>query len=244
MNRQEKTMNLLFDLDGTLTNPFQGITTCIAHALERVGRPSPAREELGWCIGPPLRNSFAKLLATDDVDLVEKALGFYRERFGTVGLFENKVYDGIPEALDALQAMGHRLYLATSKPRVYARRIMDHFELSPYFTAIHGAELDGTRNDKTSLISHILEKESIAVSEAAMIGDRKYDMIGAGENGVCGLGVLWGYGTRDELESSGASAFIENPCNLPAAFKKRNYAMGLSNKTRIHEFSSESLGSG
>ena len=226
MNRQEKTMNLLFDLDGTLTNPFQGITTCIAHALERVGRPSPAREELGWCIGPPLRNSFAKLLATDDVDLVEKALGFYRERFGTVGLFENKVYDGIPEALDALQAMGHRLYLATSKPRVYARRIMDHFELSPYFTAIHGAELDGTRNDKTSLISHILEKESIAVSEAAMIGDRKYDMIGAGENGVCGLGVLWGYGTRDELESSGASAFIENPCNLPAAFKKRNYDDG------------------
>jgi phosphoglycolate phosphatase len=214
-------MNLLFDLDGTLTNPFQGITTCIAYALERMGSTSPPKAELGWCIGPPLRSSFAKLLATDDVTLVERALGFYRERFGTVGLFENKVYEGIPEALEGLRAMGHRLYLATSKPRLYARQIMDHFELSPYFTRIYGAELDGTRNDKTGLISHILEIESIAVSETVMIGDRKYDMIGAGENGVCGLGVLWGYGTRDELESSGASAFIENPHNLPATFKKK-----------------------
>ncbi len=211
-------MNLLFDLDGTLTNPFQGITTCIAYALEKMGRPSPPGKELGWCIGPPLRSSFAKLLACDDPELIEKALGFYRERFGTVGLFENKVYDGIPEALGALQTMGHRLYLATSKPGVYAERIITHFGLARYFTRIYGAELDGTRNDKTGLISHILERESITVRETVMIGDRKYDMIGAGENGVCGLGVLWGYGTRDELESSGASAFIENPHNLPGAF--------------------------
>ena len=215
-------MNLLFDLDGTLTNPFQGITTCIAYALEKMGRPSPSKAELGWCIGPPLRSSFAKLLACDDPERIEKALGFYRERFGTVGLFENKVYAGIPEALDALQAMGHRLYLATSKPRVYARRIMDHFELSRYFKGIHGAELDGTRNDKTSLISHILERESIAVTEAVMIGDRKYDMIGAGENGVSGFGVLWGYGTRDELQASGASAFIESPYKL-ASILQRNF---------------------
>ncbi len=212
-------MNLLFDLDGTLTNPFQGITQCIAYALERMGRSAPQREGLGWCIGPPLRGSFAKLLGSDDKALVEKALGFYRERFGTVGLFENEIYEGIPEALEALQAKGHRLFLATSKPRVYAERIMDHFGLARYFEHIHGAELDGTRNDKTSLISYILERESIVASEAVMIGDRKYDMIGAGENGVCGFGVLWGYGTRDELEASGASDFIKAPGNLVTAFK-------------------------
>nr|NJM04443.1 HAD hydrolase-like protein [Desulfobacula sp.] len=212
-------MNLLFDLDGTLTNPFQGITTCIAHALERMGITSPPKAELGWCIGPPLRSSFAKLLAGDDPERIEKALGLYRERFSTAGLFENEVYEGIPGALEALQAMGHRLYLATSKPRVYAQRIMDHFDLSPYFTGIHGAELDGVRNDKTSLISHILEQESIAVSETVMIGDRKYDMIGAGDNGVCAFGVLWGYGTREELKSSGASAFIETPYKLASALQ-------------------------
>ncbi|OGR15395.1 MAG: HAD family hydrolase [Desulfobacterales bacterium RIFOXYA12_FULL_46_15] len=211
-------MNLLFDLDGTLTNPFQGITNCISYALERMGRPSPPGEELIWCIGPPLKNSFAKLLATDDMALAEKALAFYRERFGSVGLFENEVYDGIPEALETLKAKGHALYLSTAKPRVYAERIMDHFGLTRYFKHLHGAELDGTRNDKTSLISHILKTESIPVSETVMIGDRKYDMIGAKENDICGFGVLWGYGTKDELEISGASAFIKTPYNLAAAF--------------------------
>jgi phosphoglycolate phosphatase len=214
-------MNLLFDLDGTLTNPFQGITKCISYALERMGRPSPPREELIWCIGPPLKYSFAKLMETDDKVLIDKTLTFYRERFGTVGLFENEVYEGIPETLGALQAMGHRLFLATSKPRVYAKRIIDHFGLTQYFKEIYGAELDGTRNDKTSLISYILKTESIAASEAAMIGDRKYDMIGANENGVCGFGVLWGYGTKDELKASGASGFIENPRNLVTIFTKK-----------------------
>lgn len=211
-------MNLLFDLDGTLTNPFQGITSCISHALEKMGKPSPAREELIWCIGPPLKSSFAKLLDTDDMALTEKALVFYRERFGTVGLFENELYECIPKALENLQIKGHRLYLSTSKPRVYAERIMDHFGLTRYFTHLYGAELDGTRNDKTSLIAHILEKESIAASDAVMIGDRKYDMIGAKENNVRGLGVLWGYGTKDELEKSGASGFIQTTQNLGSTF--------------------------
>ena len=211
-------MNLLFDLDGTLTNPFQGITQCIAYALEMMGRPAPHREELGWCIGPPLKYSFAKLMGTDDKGLIDKTLAFYRERFGTVGLFENEVYDEIPEALEALQTRGHRLYLATSKPRVYAERIIDHFDLSRYFRHLYGAELDGTRNDKTSLIAYILKTESIAASETVMIGDRKYDMIGAKENGVCSFGVLWGYGTKDELEASGAKEFIKTPQELVTAF--------------------------
>lgn len=211
-------MNLLFDLDGTLTNPVQGITKCIIHALERMGRPLPSPEDLIWCIGPPLITSFGKLLGTEDKALAEKALGFYRERFGDVGLFENEVYEGIPEALEGLLKKGHILYLCTAKPRVYARRIMDHFNLSAYFKEIYGAELDGTRNDKKSLIAYILEKEAIDADKTAMIGDRKYDMAGAMENRVLGAGVLWGYGTKEELMSSGASRLIESPSHLATVF--------------------------
>jgi len=207
-------MNLLFDLDGTLTDPFPGITKCISYALDMMGRELPPGETLRWCIGPPLKDSFAKLLASDDNTLAEKALAFYRERFSTVGLFENEVYDGIPESLKALKEHGHALYVATSKPAIYAERIIDHFRLGHYFKRIYGSELDGTRNDKTSLISHILQRESIDGSESLMIGDREHDITGAKENGIYGIGVLWGYGTKDELKASGAQTFITNPREL------------------------------
>ena len=207
-------MNLLFDLDGTLTDPFPGITKSILYALDMLGGQLPPGESLGWCIGPPLKESFAKLLNSDDSALAEKALAFYRRRFGTVGLFENRVYDGIPQALEALKENGHRLYVATSKPGVFARRIIDHFGLNRYFNGIYGSELDGTRNDKNALISHILQRESIDRSQALMIGDREYDIIGAKQNGVSGVGVLWGYGTQDELEAAGAHAFIQHPREL------------------------------
>jgi phosphoglycolate phosphatase len=217
-------MNLLFDLDGTLTDPFPGITKCISYALDRMGRQLPPCETLRWCIGPPLKDSFAKLLASDDNKLVDKALTLYRERFGTVGLFENEVYGGIPESLKALKENGHILYVATSKPEIYAERIIDHFRLQRYFKRIYGSELNGTRNDKTSLISYILQRESIDSSETLMIGDREHDIIGAKENGVYGIGVLWGYGTKNELEASGAQAFITDPRELIIAIN------GKSNK--------------
>ena len=212
-------MNLLFDLDGTLTDPFEGITKCIAHALVKLGRPAPPRESLRWCIGPPLKNSLAKLLASDDDQLAEKALAIYRERFGSVGLFENEVYKDIPEVLGVLKETGHTLYVATSKPTVYAERIVNHFGLRGYFRGIYGSELDGSRTDKTSLVSHILQRESIVSSETFMIGDRKHDMIAAEANGVFGLGVLWGYGTREELEASGAYACITQPRELVSTLK-------------------------
>ena len=211
-------MNLLFDLDGTLTNPFSGITKCIGYALDMLGKQSPPRESLHWCIGPPLKESFAKLLASDDDAITAKAVAFYRERFSTVGLFENEVYDGIPEALEALQKNGHTLYVATSKPAVYAERIMAHFDLQRYFKCVFGSELDGTRSDKTSLISHILKREWIAPSETSMVGDRVHDIVGATQNGVYGFGVLWGYGTKDELENSGARALFKTPRELDTAF--------------------------
>ena len=214
-------MNLLFDLDGTLTDPFAGITKCIAYALEKMGRQSPPRKNLGWCIGPPLNSSFSKLLDSDDDALTDKAVALYRERFGRVGLFENEVYEDIPETLEALMKKGHTLFVATSKPTLYSEQIIDHFHLAPYFKRIYGSELDGTRSDKTSLIAHILQSESIDPTAALMIGDRKHDMMGAEGNDVPGIGVLWGYGTKDELENSGAKAFINTPLELVDAVNGR-----------------------
>lgn len=211
-------MNLLFDLDGTLTDPFLGITQCILYALERLGRPLPVRERLRWCIGPPLKNSFLKLLASDDEALAEKALAQYRERYSAVGLFENAVYKGIPQVLAALRQSGHTLYVATSKPTIFADRIVAHFGLRAYFKQIFGSELDGTRNDKTQLISYILGKESLAASATVMIGDRKHDIIGGRNNGLQGVGVLWGYGTKEELTSAGAQACIAHPSDLIMKF--------------------------
>ncbi len=211
-------MNLLFDLDGTLTDPFEGITKCILYAMEKLDKKCPPTESLRWCIGPPLRDSFAKLLTTDDKAIIERAVTLYRERFGTVGLFENHVYDGIPDVLQALQKDGHTLYVATSKPTIFAKRIIAHFDLQRYFKSIYGSELDGARGDKTSLISHILQAELMKPSEAAMIGDREHDMIGAKENNISSFGVLWGYGTKDELERSGAQAAFKNPPELVRAF--------------------------
>jgi phosphoglycolate phosphatase len=214
-------MNLLFDLDGTLTDPYEGITRCISYALDILGHKISPDEDLRWCIGPPLRDSFMKLLASDDTALIEKAVTLYRQRFGTVGLFENRVYDDIPEMLEALQESGHTLYLATLKPIVYAERIVGHFGLQRYFEGIFGSELDGTRSDKTSLLSYLLQTELIAPSAAAMIGDRKHDIIGAKKNGVAGFGVLWGYGTKDELERSGASAAFKTPSELVRTFSAK-----------------------
>ena len=211
-------MNILFDLDGTLTDSYQGITRCISHALNTMGRTVPPQVSLRWCIGPPLRNSFASLLDSADDDLVDEALNLYRERFGTVGLFENEVYRGVPETLDALQQKGHTLYVATSKPAVYAGRIIDHFSLGGYFKTVSGSELDGRLGDKKSLIEHILQTESIDISNASMVGDREHDMIGAKANGVAGFGVLWGYGTREELEVSGAHACFSSPQELVPLF--------------------------
>lgn len=210
-------MNVLFDLDGTLTDPFEGITRCISHALVALGKSPPPRESLGWCIGPPLRDSFSKLLDSEEKGLVEKALSFYRERFGTVGLFENKVYPGIPDALHDLRKKGHTLYVATAKPEVYAERIIDHFNLSSHFKKIYGSGLDGTRTSKIELIAHILATESLLPHETAMIGDRKFDITGAKANGVYGLAALWGYGLREELEGMAPTDFLENPRDILAA---------------------------
>jgi phosphoglycolate phosphatase len=210
-------MNILFDLDGTLADPFVGITKSMSYALEKLGRPVPTLESLRWCIGPPLRGNFSKLLASEDAELVEKAVALYRERFAPIGLWENEMYAGIPEALGVLKGLGHTLYIATSKPTVYAEPIMERFGLRQFFRRIYGSELDGTRSDKSTLIGYILQTESMTSSETVMVGDREHDIIGARGNGLHSIGVLWGYGTQEELEGAGASTCVSSPNELVSA---------------------------
>ena len=206
---------VLLDLDGTLTDPKEGITRCIAHALEKMGIKAPPLDELIFAIGPPLRPSLARLIGSEDRDDVEVALAAYRERFAVVGLFENKVYEGIPAALAELQDRGHALYLATSKPRIYAERILAHFDLTSCFSGIYGCELDGRMESKDEIIGHILAVHQIKSGDAVMIGDRSHDVLGAQANQVAALGVTWGYGTRDELTQAGALALCDCPTELP-----------------------------
>lgn len=210
---------ILFDLDGTLTDPREGITRSIAYALERMGLAPPALDVLTFAIGPPLRRSLAQLLGTEEHDAVERTLGFYRERFADVGLFENAVYDGVGETLAELSQTGATLLVATSKPRVYAERIMRHFGLDAHFMAVHGCELDGAREDKRDLLAHVLPHHGIDPRAAVMIGDRGVDMLAARHHGMSALGALWGYGTREELEDAGAQLLCASPRGLPAALR-------------------------
>lgn len=207
-------MHLFFDLDGTLTDPFEGITKSIQHALSALGRPVPPAEELRWCIGPPLKKGFEKLLGEDRAGLADTAVAKYREHFSAVGLFENRVYAGIPSLLEDLAKKGHALRVATSKPRVFAVRIIEYFGLQHFFVSIDGSELDGTRSDKGALLRYVLEREKIAVSQALIVGDREHDVLGARENGLNAVGVLWGYGSSEELLKAGALGCVKTPVEL------------------------------
>lgn len=211
---------ILFDLDGTLTDPREGITRSLAHALERMGVVAPPLHELTFAIGPPLRGSIARLLGTDARDVVERALAFYRERFADVGLFENAPYEGIAESLATLNADGAMLLVATSKPRIYAERIVRHFGLDTHFVAVHGCELDGTREDKRDLLAHLLPHHGIAPETCVMVGDRDVDMRAALHHGALALGALWGYGGREELTEAGAHALCAAPSELPFALSR------------------------
>jgi phosphoglycolate phosphatase len=205
---------LLFDLDGTLTDPKVGITESIRYALDRMERPYPPDASLDWCIGPPLQESFATLLETDDPTLPQEALRLFRERFSTVGLFENSPYPAIPALLQTLQDAGFRLFVATSKPAVYAQRIVAHFDLEQYFLLVYGSELDGRLTHKNELIHHILQQEKLNPAHTLMIGDREHDILGAKANNVAATGVTWGYGSPEELVAAGAATLLHQPADL------------------------------
>ncbi|MBK9115736.1 MAG: HAD hydrolase-like protein [Betaproteobacteria bacterium] len=206
---------LLFDLDGTLTDNFLGIARSIAHALERLGAEVPGHAVLRRCMGPPLRESFAWLLDTTDPALIEQAIAHYRERYADVGWRENAVYDGVDDTLAALAATHARMYLCTAKPAPYARRIVQLFGLSLHLSGIYGADLAGRLDDKVKLLAHIAATEGFDPGDAIMIGDREHDLRAARMNGARCVGVLWGFGSREEL--AGADAIAETPAGLPAA---------------------------
>lgn len=211
--------NLLFDLDGTLTDPQEGIIRCIQHALEKDGRPVPAHADLLWCIGPPLNESMARLAPELDEAGVWRLVKLYRERFAIVGLYENGVYPEIP-ALLAKLSQTHNIYTATSKPQVFAQEIIRHYGLAPYFRFVYGSELDYSRADKAELITYILTQEKIDPRDALIVGDRLHDVRGAKKTGILSVGVTWGYGGREELEAAGADHVVDTVPELESLLSR------------------------
>jgi phosphoglycolate phosphatase len=209
---------VLFDLDGTLTDSARGITSCIRYALESMGQECPPDEHLRQHLGPPLAVTFGEHFGMDEAG-TRVAIEKYRERYHDVGLFENSVYEGIPDALAGLAAGGSTLAVATSKPTVSATRILEHFGLAGHFAFIGGAELDGSRDTKAAVIAHTLRSIGIDPDHPGdrpivMVGDREHDVIGAREHGIETIGVLWGYGSADELRDAGAIALAESVGSL------------------------------
>lgn len=213
-----RCMNILFDLDGTLSNPRDGIVRSFEYAVKALGYQCPSLSRLEEFIGPPLREAFRCLLGDVASGLIEEAVGKFRERYSAHGMFENQVYEGIPDVLITLRRKSYRLWVATTKPGVYAERILEHFGLNEYFDGVYGAQLDGGRSEKNELIELLLEREQIGARDAVMVGDRAQDIVGAKSNGVDGMGVLWGFGSREELEGARACVVVENVPALEALF--------------------------
>jgi phosphoglycolate phosphatase len=205
---------LLFDLDGTLTDPKEGITKCLQYGLEQLGRPVPPQAELVQYIGPPLRWTFPRLLTTDDRALIDAAIEHYRRRYADVGIFENELYPDIPESLQALRDEGFRLFVVTSKPAVYAKRIIDHFGLAEYFEEVFGPDLDGRFDDKTQLIAHVLRERFIRPERSIMIGDRASDILAGKANGTRTVGVTYGFGSIEELKAASPDRLCHSPLEI------------------------------
>lgn len=209
---------ILFDLDGTLTESGTGIMNSVRYALTKMGFPIPPEETLRLFVGPPLAEAFQNHCGMSETQ-AEEAVRCYREYYAERGLFENAVYDGVPEMLSHLTAAGERLILATSKPEHFARRIMAHFGLDRYFAYIGGALTDGTRKEKAEVIAYVLETTGADPVRCLMIGDRCYDVTGAEAFGIPTLGVLWGYGSREELTEAGAMYLAAHPDEIKEIVK-------------------------
>ena len=199
---------ILFDLDGTLTDPGEGITNSVAYALKKYDIEVSDRSELYKFIGPPLKDSFMKYYGFSEEKAVE-AIAYYREYFRDRGIFENRVYEGVTDILETLYSKGKRIVLAKSKPEEFAVRILEHFELKKYFTVVAGASMDSSRSKKGDVIAYAISLCSDFDKDSAiMIGDREHDIIGAKENNLKSIGVLYGYGDENELQTAGADYIV------------------------------------
>lgn len=210
-------MKLFFDLDGTLTDSRPGIIRGIQHALRTLGLDVPSDQALLRFIGPPTHESFREILGTDEPALNARAIAVYREQYEKSGLFENSVYPGVADGLELLAEAGAEMFVVTSKPVVFARRIIEHFGLRRHFKQVYGSELSGERSHKGDLISYVLRSENLG-NDPWMIGDRLHDIRGAKLNSLRSAGVLWGYGSREELTEAGADAIFSTMSELCDAF--------------------------
>lgn len=208
--------NILWDLDGTLTDSKKGIINCIRYALDKFGKSVNSKEDLNWCLEPPLYDSFSRLVPNASYEEVLTLVKYYRERFSVTGMFENDVYQDIPDLFSDLQNNQKHLrnYLATSKLNIYAKKILSHFNLIHNFTSVHGSELNGERSDKGELITYIINTECLEPNKTVMIGDRKHDIVGAKKAGIRSIGITWGYGTHEELQMAGAEYIFSTPREL------------------------------
>jgi phosphoglycolate phosphatase len=203
---------LLLDLDGTLSDNYAGISNSIRHALAKLGAAAPDDDELRRCIGPPLRESFARLLGRSDAAAIEAAIDAYRERYQDLGWQENVAYPGVGAALEALSAKRVRMFVCTSKPERYATRIVRHFGFDAHVERVFGADLAGALDDKRKLLAHLIARESLVPGKCVMVGDRIHDVRAAHANGTRAVGVLWGYGDAAELAQ--AERLLEAPREL------------------------------
>lgn len=210
--------NLLFDLDGTLTDSRVGIIRSIRHAMRALGIEPLSEESLGWCVGPSARQIFARLLATNDERLIDRAYAHYLERYESIGYRENRVYDEVAAMLTAVTP-GRRLIVATSKLTAISERILAEFKLRDFFEGVFGSERDGRFADKRELVPHVLGAARLDARDTAIVGDRVHDIEGGRAAGIVAIGALWGYGTRDEL--SGADIICDAPADLPAMLEER-----------------------
>lgn len=194
---------ILFDLDGTLTDSGEGIINCAILALEHFGCPVPSREEMRTFVGPPLHESFIRHGVPEDK--AEEAIKVYRSRYIPIGAYENTPYPGIRELLEQLKAAGHKLYVATSKPEEMSIKILQHFDLAKYFDQICGATMDTSRSSKEAVIAYLLQQNGRS-ENMVMVGDTKFDILGAKEHGIPAIGVSWGYGKVEDMKKAGAAA--------------------------------------
>jgi len=215
-------VNLFFDLDGTLSDPSDGITRCLQHALKCLGRPYPPKSELIKYIGPPLRWTFPRLLGSEDPALIDAALRYYRERYADVGLFENEAYPGVPELLQQLDDEGYPLYVVTSKPTVYSDRIVRRFGLDRFFRKVYGPELDGRFDDKQELVGFILRERALAPSRTIMIGDRARDIESGQAHGTRTVGVTYGFGSEEEIAAAAPDEICASPGDIHPAIRHQS----------------------
>lgn len=205
---------ILFDLDGTLSDPKEGITKSVQYALEKLRVEVPNLDELESFIGPPLQVSFAEKYRFD-AEKIEQVISFYRERFKEKGMYENELYKDIPFLLKGLKEEQYTLVVATSKPTVFAEQILQYFHLDEYFDLVIGSNLDGTRSAKGEIIAHILHTyKEYDKAAFLMIGDRKHDIIGANENGIDAIGVTYGYGSLEELNGSNPTYLVNSVMDI------------------------------